>query len=466
MNFHHVMLLLSFSSGLMSRAMRPTAIPMPLHPPLRVPDFNPLDVFDPKASTFSTQTQTSTNDDDDFDFDTDDDTIGDSPQQLVQDKNTLQNDDDAAEVDNNDAVDIMRLMRGGRGRKSVHSNHNPKPELKHCYSSEPGGQRGSWSVAGGNIPEWNPNKRCTGLIRYTDERVVQCIMSAGDGGLQDQPVWIVLAGDFNILATYECMTGITTNCVGIYTKLRDLGYERLIFGPTKGKPGNPSSGDSDTYFWPPQDHLTLPPLRISFRHIRRVLGVDMSQILHDANNVTRDWNEMHESDNTIRINENWIVTNSIATFGHIPDALLFSTGRPHVPRSSTKECTFSRSAANFLKSNDRVTIKRQLWISVGGMTSAANNALNEGSNGNGVVSKSKGPTNQQCLWDAECTRMQCKHHRIPFVNIAERTSAAELPPFPTIFEKDGKHYGVALEREIIRNWLPQLCHELNDVTEK
>ena len=38
--------------------------------------------------------------------------------------------------------------------------------------------------------------------------------------------------------------------------------------------------------------------------------------------------------------------------------------------------------------------------------------------------------------------MKAKHHRIPFVDLATRTEAAELPPYPSIFEKDGKHFGM------------------------
>ena len=419
--------------------------PMSLHPPMLVP-------VDTTATAVSTPTLTY----DDDDYDVDDDTIGDTPEQIARAKDTLVKAEEQEDDNNsaNTATNVMRLMRGGRGRKSVHSQHNPKSELKHCYSSEPGGQRGSWNVIGSDVPTWTTNRRCTGLMAYDEHRVVQCMMSAGDGGMQDEPVWLVLAGDFNTLATYKCMTGTSAECVGIGAELRHMGYEHLNFGPTPAR-GNPNHGDSDTFFWPPIDHK-LPPIRVSFRHVHH----RRDGTLRDANNnVTRDWNEMHEADGTLRVPENWLLAHAVQTFGHIPDALLFSTGRSHVPRTDAKDCTYSRNAANFLRMTDRVTIKRQLWVSVGSIapnTAAANN----------ILTVAKGPTNQQCLWDAECSRMQCKLHRIPFVDLAARTSAAALPPYPNVFEKDGKHYGIALVRETVRNWLPFLCHELHDVSEK
>jgi hypothetical protein len=186
---------------------------------------------------------------------------------------------------------------------------------------------------------------------------------------------------------------------------------------------------------------------------------------------------MHEPDGTLRVPENWFTKNAVHTFGHVPDHLLFSTGRQHVSKSDEKDCTTATTASRFLRSTDRVTIKHQLWISSGGITSVADKEAGslkaQESDEQPVldvvqtrVAVTGGPTNQQCLWDAECARMQAKHHRIPFVDIAARTEAARIPPYPNIFEKDGKHFGLALHLEILRNWLPFMCHEVQDVREK
>ena len=191
-----------------------------------------------------------------------------------------------------------------------------------------------------------------------------------------------------------------------------------------------------------------------------------SFLTNQGTDKTRDWNEMHEPDGTLRVPENWLMEHAVHTFGHVPDHLLFSTGRQHIPRLGEKDCTTAKIASKFLRATDRVTIKHQLWLSVGGVSPAADreaSSLNpQGSDDQPV----RGPTNQQCVWDAECSRMKAKHHRIPFVDLATRTEAAELPPYPGIFEKDGKHFGIALQEEIIRNWLPFLCHEVQDVSEK
>ena len=477
---HHSLLL--FLTVIITQPYHSSAMNDPLRPPMVAP-------HPPMAPHLALASPATTTNDDDDGYDDDKDELGDTTPQLVAEEvlNTVIDDADKGE---DSAADVMRLMRGGRGRKSVNLHYNPTPELKHCYSAEPGGQRGRWSSDGGMLPQWIPNKRCANLAKYDTGRVVKCFMSGGDGGLQDEPVWLVLAGDFNMWGTYQCLTGTDSRCSAIATSLRDLGYERLQFHPS-AKKGNPKHGDSDTFFWPPRDH-SLPPLRVSFRHVGGSVGggnghgngnEKKSFLTNQGTDKTRDWNEMHEPDGTLRVPENWLTEHAVHTFGHVPDHLLFSTGRQHISRLGEKDCTTAKIASNFLRATDRVTIKHQLWLSVGGVSPAADKEASslkpQGSDDQPVLDQNDdqqknirkiaatgGPTNQQCVWDAECSRMKAKHHRIPFVDLATRTEAAELPPYPSIFEKDGKHFGIALQEEIIRNWLPFLCHEVQDVREK
>ena len=392
----------------------------------------------------------------DDDYDDESDQIGNTPQLASDILNTVIEDGDKGE---SSAVDIMRLMRGGRGRKSVLKQHNPKPELKHCYSAEPGGQRGYWKSSTNShslVPIWQNNQRCTGLKVLDIERAVKCIMQAGDhSNIINEPVWLTLVGDLNIWLVYQCFTGmdVSSECKMLGNALREKGYERLQFPIIPTQSVHHNVQDSDTFFWPPNGH-SLPPIRISFR---RFTSNKNGGILLSSNGTTRDWNEMYDQKGNIRAKETWLANNGIKTFGRVPTSLLFSTGAPNVLKSDSKDCTLARHAGQFLKGTDRIPIQRQLWVSVGGISTKAQKKKH----------KSFMPTNQHLLWDAECSRMQAKLHKIPFVDIAARTtSALNQDTLSHILQNDGTTIGPAIIEDIVRNWMPFLCHELKKVIKK
>ena len=458
-------LLLLLSSCVLSTGMLPSVTTPSLNPPLLPP--HPPMVVAPFSSVPAHITAAPTLPDDDYDQDNDD--LGNAPQLAHAAGDTVAA--NAADKEQDSATDIMRLMRGGRGRKSVFQQHNPKPELKHCYSAEPGGQRGSWQqTAASTIPVWQNNKRCSNLPPFDKTRAVQCMTGTSNSAANPlTPNWLVLVGDANMHATYLCLTGILLECKGIGDQLRTLGYERLYFGPTVVS--NPGYGtmdrsvvaDSDTFFAVPSRH-NLAPLRISFRRIttNNVRGSFLENMQHTG---TRDWNKMLNVDGTLRVEESWLSTNGVSIFGHVPQSLLFSAGASNVANTQTKDCTVARNAGTFLKATDRSI--DALWVSVGGVSIHRVQAAVKGEQHTLTAPPAPlAPTNQQLLWDAECSRMQAKLHRIPFVDVAARTMSAEIPPYPNIYQQDGSSFGVALYQDVIRNWLPWLCHEVRKVQEK
>jgi hypothetical protein len=60
--------------------------------------------------------------------------------------------------------------------------------------------------------------------------------------------------------------------------------------------------------------------------------------------------------------------------------------------------------------------------------------------------------------------MRAKHHRLPFVDVAAMTEAAWRGSNKGLAEKVVR--GMPLHREVLRRWMPQLCHELPQIPEK
>ena len=348
----------------------------------------------------------------------------------------------------------MRLMRGGRGRKSVHSRARPPAALRRCYSGEPGGQRGSWSTSGADgVPTWLPNMRCADLPEYDENRVVQCILKASAAtSAAFQPVWLVVTGGDAMRATYDCLTGASRECTGIAETLKDMGYARLVFGDDPASPSSGRGGDYDTVFWPPKQEgkeassQKLPALRLSYRR----LAAHRAEFLHPK---SMRWDVMRRADGSLRKSENWLARRAPSTWGKHPSALLFSTGESFVPAGKSaadKNCSSAKSAVAFLRESYAEVDKQLLWVSVG--TPRPGGA------------ERASPTTQECLWDRECGRMRAKHHRLPFVDVAAMTEAAWRSHDERLAIK--VEQGLPLHREVLRRWMPQLCHDLPQIPEK
>lgn len=381
------------------------------------------------------------------------------------------------------AADIMRLMRGGRGRKSVHSHARPPPALRRCYSAEPGGQHGSWSSQTGNWPVWIPNPRCSDLPDFDENRVVQCLLKSAYGqnevtspniktngrpeaaSSRGKPVWLALVGDASIRSTYECLTGGSHNCIDIGRIFQSMGYERLVFdgSSSAGQANNSkesSGGDHDTVFWPPKTDAatqSLPPLRISFR----LLEAHRSEFIGSKG---LRWQEMLSENGAQHVIENWLSSRAENTWGEQPTALLFSSGRSLVPSGESvnkKDCSTAKASAAFLRAIHSSSGSQLLWVTVSTPRPTSHNEKE---------SAEDGPTTQQILWDRECGRMLAKHYRLPFVDTTELTEAAWRGDDPDlavkIVEPDGLTLGLPIQHEILRRWMPQLCQELPQIPEK
>lgn len=329
------------------------------------------------------------------------------------------------------AQDVMRLMRGGRGRKALHSHAAPKPSEERCFSAEPGAQRGRWSDVDDAV-EWIPNERCRNLQSYDENQLFGCLFSFHPASSapvagSTQGTWLVLAGDSNMRGIYYCVSGKW--CPGIQAHFAQLGYGSLHFeGVSDGSHGDSRWADEDTVYWPPAGSK-LPPIRISLRFMggyRRYLDTDAAP----------DWRLMRESDGTVQAEQPWLHSHQIV-WGDKPDALLFSTGRWMTPQVQTKDCSVAKSAAKFLRN---ANAKRVLWAS-------ANAGFGR-----------KLPSRHQVRRDAECDREHAKHNRIPFLDLFGMSEAAiRLPSAPTFFQNDGYHMGWILNREVLRFWTRQMC---------
>ena len=180
-------------------------------------------------------------------------------------------------------------------------------------------------------------------------------------------------------------------------------------------------------------------------------------VLEDpTTHTTRDWSDMYEVDGvTPRRNpESWW-TQHRQTFRQ-PTGLLFSTGLSNPAHTNGggngghKNCTVARQAGLFLKTIDTTSIQHQLWVSP--WTSSSSSLSSSSSSSSSTFA-------QPLLWEAECDRMQAKLHRIPFIDVAARTTARQGTLLDGVFE-------VALVQDVLRNWLPWLCQELKKVQEK
>lgn len=370
-----------------------------------------------------------------------------------------------------DAADIMRLMRGGRGRKSVHSRARPPAALRRCYSAEPGGQRGSWSLRTGRWPVWIPNPRCSDLPDFDENRLVQCLLKSASSSntrtngqptaafSKVKPVWLALVGDASTRVVYECLTGGSRACIDIARMFQSMGYERLVFDGSSS--AGQANSDHDTVFWPPKTEAamqSLPPLRISFRLLK-------SHRSEFTSSKGIQWNEMLSENGVQHAIENWLSSRAKNTWGEQPTALLFSNGRSFIPSGESvkaKDCSTAKASTEFLRAFHKSDGSSQLlWVTV---------PTPRPSSRSDKESAKNGPTNQQILWDRECGRMMAKHYRLPFIDATELTEAAwrgdNADIAAKIMEPDGFTLGLPIQQEIIRRWMPQLCQELPRIPEK